>query len=1293
MILWSLISISGLAAPTFHAGYAQTINPNHWVTNGEVRAIVSHEGTTYVGGNFTQVGPATGSAVPVDASSGTLPANFPKVGGTVYAVAGYATGWYLGGQFTSVGGQPRSNIAFVNSDLTVSSWNPGIDGPVYALHVPPFGTTLYVGGGFTQVAGVGRARLAAFDIATGSLTAWNPGAIGQVRALANWGTQIMIGGTFTSVAGVLRANLAAVDVSSGAATAFIADTNGDVHALAVTTRFIPDVGFFPSLYVGGTFTSCDGFTRNYIAELNSTGTLTSWNPNANGAIYAINTNFGSVWVGGDFTQIGGQARARAAQLEPGTAAVLAWNPSPNGTVRVLSAEGDGVYLGGSFTTIGGQPRNNLARVDGTAGLAHPWNPNIVGTVLGFSVNNPMYVVGSFTSAGPQQTRRNLAAFDVLTGQPKPWNPDANGPVNTLSLAFSGEQINSVYAGGTFTTIGGQTRNYIAAIEPDLFGALLPANPNANGEVRGIVVTGATAQVCGAFNNIGGEPRSSLAEIDVATGAATALIRDTAEGFAVEVQGDWTWVGGYQFLKAFRSDGSVAHDIDVNGTVLCLLFHNSSRLLVGGSFDAIDFVSRNNIAELQVSHVNSWNPNANGPVLSLASDNSTVYAGGDFTTVWFGQPRSRFAALDAIHGFATPWTADANGTVRAIAIDDWALFAGGSFTSIADQPQSHLALLESPHAPLPACTSNDLNSWAGPRPRSVTTGEFHNDGIQDLVVCNDWVVPGVSILRGVGSSGIGNGSFTATQSLPLDARPMQAVVADFDLDGYQDVAVSKSSTTGSVALYLNNAGTLQPASTIPLPGRCDGMATADLDLDGILDLAVCLTDSAGNSARGGVQVLLGGGQGGIWDGTFALGPKFNYPGEHVVVADFNQDGTPDMLLTGKASTTQVLQFGAPLTVACQELEVAYMFATGVATGDFNEDGKLDYAIGGYDAFSAGHQLRVLLNIATTGTPCTSGPWFTFGGLYNMPALSPPPRDLAALDFTQDGILDVVATYPDQGTIQLFPGIGDNGFWDVNFDDPVTLATSSVWGIAVGDFVGNGSPDVAFTKYHCDAVEIVPQAASPTLPTNLTLLSPNGGEIWPQATVQLEGGLPRLASVQSITWSKGAGVRGVDVEVSRDQGSSWRTIARNHPGTSMNWIVTAPGTQNARVRVRDHAVPSRSDASDANFEIPANPATDIAPDENLPMVAAFACVDHNPVQANVRFRMELPTAADANVEVFDVTGRRVKVLTRSRFSAGRHTIAWDTRDTRGARVARGVYFVRARCGDFEAKHKIVVLKSGD
>ena len=64
----------------------------------------------------------------------------------------------------------------------------------------------------------------------------------------------------------------------------------------------------------------------------------------------------------------------------------------------------------------------------------------------------------FTSIGGQ-TRNFIAAMDAGTGLFTPWDPNANNNVNALALSGS-----TVYAGGDFTIIGGQSRNEVAALD-------------------------------------------------------------------------------------------------------------------------------------------------------------------------------------------------------------------------------------------------------------------------------------------------------------------------------------------------------------------------------------------------------------------------------------------------------------------------------------------------------------------------------------------------------------------------------------------------------------------------------------------------------------------------------------------------------------------------------------------------------------------------------------------------------------------------------------------------------------
>lgn len=55
-------------------------------------------------------------------------------------------------------------------------------------------------------------------------------------------------------------------------------------------------------------------------------------------------------------------------------------------------------------------------------------------------------------------------------------------------------------------------------------------------------------------------------------------------------------------------------------------------------------------------------------------------------------------------------------------------------------------------------------------------------------------------------------------------------------------------------------------------------------------------------------------------------------------------------------------------------------------------------------------------------------------------------------------------------------------------------------------------------------------------------------------------------------------------------------------------------------------------------------------------------------------ELAAAAEVRAEVYDLQGRRVRVLAERGFERGAHVLPWDGRDGSGMRAGRGLYFVR-------------------
>ncbi len=95
-------------------------------------------------------------------------------------------------------------------------------------------------------------------------------------------------------------------------------------------------------------------------------------------------------------------------------------------------------------------------------------------------------------------------------------------------------------------------------------------------------------------------------------------------------------------------------------------------------------------------------------------------------------------------------------------------------------------------------------------------------------------------------------------------------------------------------------------------------------------------------------------------------------------------------------------------------------------------------------------------------------------------------------------------------------------------------------------------------------------------------------------------------------------------------------------------------------------------------------------DLPSQFALHGPRPNPVRGSAEIRFDLPVSSSVALEIFDVTGRRVRVLENRTVTAGRHVLQWDGRDDHGSRVAAGMYFYRLQAGEFRDIRKMVVLR---
>ena len=85
-----------------------------------------------------------------------------------------------------------------------------------------------------------------------------------------------------------------------------------------------------------------------------------------------------------------------------------------------------------------------------------------------------------------------------------------------------------------------------------------------------------------------------------------------------------------------------------------------------------------------------------------------------------------------------------------------------------------------------------------------------------------------------------------------------------------------------------------------------------------------------------------------------------------------------------------------------------------------------------------------------------------------------------------------------------------------------------------------------------------------------------------------------------------------------------------------------------------------------------------------------VSPNPFSSSTSVVFQSPGLSSMTFQVFDVAGRLVRTQSIGNSPAGRHTIAWDGRDSQGAELTSGVYFIRLRGAEQQASAKVVLVR---
>ncbi len=344
-------------------------------------------------------------------------------------------------------------------------------------------------------------------------------------------------------------------------------TNGRVDAVKVVGSIAYIGGEFTALRPAGNAAGVGTVTRNHAAAIDlATGALLPWNPNANDDVRAITASASAVYLGGDFTSVGGATATRLAGVDLTAGKRLtAWSGSANDSVLALAISGSVVYAGGKFTSAGGATAGRVAALSATSGKA----------VTGFSVSadkvvkslavvpgkTQLVVGGSFTRLNNVE-RGSVGSVNSATGSLQAWDPSFPYPV--ISVAASSDSV--------FVAGGGDGGNFVAF---DPSSAVVMWRGGTNGNAQAVTIVGGVVYVGGHFTDycgatVGAETcakptdRLKLLAVDASSGvlkpwnaranSTLGVFALSGGGGALVAGGDFTSIGSVkqQGVAAFGS---------------------------------------------------------------------------------------------------------------------------------------------------------------------------------------------------------------------------------------------------------------------------------------------------------------------------------------------------------------------------------------------------------------------------------------------------------------------------------------------------------------------------------------------------------------------------------------------------------------------------------------------------------------------------------------------------------------------------------------------------------------------
>ena len=332
---------------------------------------------------------------------------------------------------------------------------------------------------------------------------------------------------------------------------------------------------------------------------------------------------------------------------------------------------------------------------------------------------------------------------------------------------------------------------------------------------------------------------------------------------------------------------------------------------------------------------------------------------------------------------------------------------------------------------------------------------------------------------------------AQVGLDIEALAGGVVAEDFDNDGFIDLMISGWGLNDQLRLFHNNGdGTFtERTEQAWLIGEVGGLnlIQCDYNNDGWIDVLVLRGAWLHTEGHYPMSLLRNNGDGTFTDVTEAAGLLKFHPAQAAVWLDYNGDGLLDLFVAPESGGRDVSPCelfrnngNGTFTECAAANGVDFVgFFKGVASGDYNNDGRPDLFLSGLD-----RPKMLLRNDGPAGPDKSpSAPWH-FTDVADDAGVTDPPSSFPCWfwDYDNDGLLDIMVTgysIQDVGDVaadylgiphsgqraKLYHNRGDGTFDDVSHEAGVDRLLHTM-GCNFGDldndgwldfYVGTGNPD--------------------------------------------------------------------------------------------------------------------------------------------------------------------------------------------------------------------------------------------